>query len=287
VAPTWSPPHHLFAFAFPKAYPGPVFSLISNTKDLEYFPRFAPNYIMVPLFASSWVNPDCFQPLPAEQKDIDMLMVANFGTFKRHHVLFKALRQIPAQLRVVLIGQEQDGRTAATIRAEARCYGVDNRLEIRANVPYGEVAATLPRAKVSVIMSRREGSCVVVAESLFAGTPVGLLESAEIGSKHFINPQTGRLLREHRLVEDLTEFITQSACFQPRQWAEQNISCTRSTAVLNDILKRYALEHGQDWTQDIALMCWRPDPRHVHSEDRERLEPARKDLETRFGLKLL
>ncbi len=68
VAPTWSPPHHLFTFAFPKAYPGPVFSLISNTKDLEYFPRFAPNYVMVPLFASSWVNPDCFQPLPAGAK---------------------------------------------------------------------------------------------------------------------------------------------------------------------------------------------------------------------------
>ncbi len=286
VAPTWSPPHHLFTFVFPKAFPGPVFSLISNIKDLEHFPRFAPNYVMVPLFASSWVNPEYFQPIPTEQKDIDVIMVANFGTFKRHHVLFKALRHMSKNLRIVLLGQEQDGRTVATIRAEARCYGIEDRLEIRGNARYEEVTATLPRAKVSIILSRREGSCVAVAESMFAGTPVGLLESAEIGSKYFINPQTGRLLRERQLAEDLTEFIAQSAHYKPRLWADQHISCTQSTAVLNGVLKKYALEHGQEWTQDIAPMCWRPDPRLLRSEDSLRLEPARSELLERFGLKL-
>ena len=95
VAPTWSPPHHLVNFVFPKAFAGPVFCLISNWKDLEHFPRFAANYVMVPLFASSWVNPVFYKPVPFDQKNIDFIMVANFGTYKRHHVLFKARATCP------------------------------------------------------------------------------------------------------------------------------------------------------------------------------------------------
>jgi glycosyltransferase involved in cell wall biosynthesis len=286
VAPTWSPPHHLVNFLFPKAYPGPVFSLISNWQDLEHFPRFAANYIMVPLFASSWVNPRYYQAVPPEQKNIDLIMVANFGTYKRHLALFKALRRKPSRLRVLLVGQEQDGRTVQTLREEARCYGVEDRFEIRCNVSNEELAQSMARARVSTVLSRREGSCVVVVESMFAGTPVGLLETAEIGSKHFINEHTGRLLRERYLAEDLTDFIANAAGYQPRQWAEQHITCAHSTAVLNGVLKKFAVEHGQEWTQDIALMCWRPDPQVVNPQDCRRLEPARKDLADRFGLML-
>ncbi len=241
TAPTWSPPHHLVCFLFPKAFPGPVFSLISNEQDLEIFPRFAPNYVMVPLFASSWVNPAYYNVVPPEKKDIDLIMVANFGIYKRHVALFKALRDMPKTLRVVLVGQEQDGRTAATLRAEARCFGVAERFEVRCNVSNEELADSLARARVSTILSRREGSCVVVVESMFAGTPVGLLETAEIGSKHFINDQTGRLLRERTLGADLTDFIVNAGSYRPRQWAEQNLSCVRSTATLNEVVKKHAL----------------------------------------------
>jgi glycosyltransferase involved in cell wall biosynthesis len=284
VAPTWSPPHHLVNFVFPKAFPGPVFSLISNWKDLDHFPRFAANYVMVPLFASSWVNPTYYTPAPPDQKNIDLILVANFGTYKRHHALFKALKRMPGHLRVLLLGQEQDGRTVETLRGEARCYGVEDRFDIRCNVSNEELADSLARARVSTVLSRREGSCVVVVESMFAGTPVGLLETAEIGSKHFINEHTGRLLRENYLAEDLTDFIASAASYRPRQWAEENITCAHSTAVLNGVLRKYALEHGQEWTQDIALMCWRPDPQVVKPADCLHLEPARHDLRERFGL---
>lgn len=284
VAPTWSPPHHLVNFVFPKAFPGPVFSLISNRKDLEHFPRFAPNYVMVPLFASSWVNPPFYKQVPLAEKDIDLIMVANFGTYKRHHALFKALRRMPDRLRVLLLGQEQDGRTVDTLRGEARAYGVQDRFTIRCNVSNEELADCMTRARVSTILSKREGSCVVVVESMFANTPVGLLENAEIGSKYFINEHTGRLLRERYLAEDLTDFIASAGAYQPRRWAEQHITCAHSTATLNEVLKKYALEHGDQWTQDIALMCWRPDPQVVRPEDAVRLEPARRDIQERFGL---
>jgi glycosyltransferase involved in cell wall biosynthesis len=253
---------------------------------LQILPRLAANYVVVPLFASSWVNPDYFQPVPLEKKDIDLIMVANFGEFKRHFALFRALRTMPREIRVVLIGQEQDGRTSDTLRSEAQIYGVADRFELHCNMAYEKLTSYMARARASAILSRREGSCVVVVESMFANTPVGLLEDAEIGSKHFINEQTGRLLRPHRLAEDLTDLIRSAASYSPRQWALQHLSCTRSSAILNDMLKSHALSQGQDWTQDIAPLCWRPDPQVLRPDDRARLLPEREEIEKHFGLRL-
>ena len=84
LSPSCSPPHVLSTYAFPAIFPGPVFTLISNRKDLDYFPRMSPNLIPVPLYASSWVNPDLFQPLPRKKREYDLLMVANFAKVKRH-----------------------------------------------------------------------------------------------------------------------------------------------------------------------------------------------------------
>jgi glycosyltransferase involved in cell wall biosynthesis len=283
IAPS-SSPHNLINYVFPAAYPDPIFTLISNRKDLEVLPRVSPKYVAVPLYASSWVNPEVFQPRPWDQRDIDLIMVANFGKVKRHHVLFKALRQMPARLRVLLVGQDQDSRTADTIRAEARCFGVDRRFEIVSNATYFEVVRALCRSRTSVVLSRREGSCVVVAESLFADTPVGLLQDAEIGSRAFLNPATGRFLRHANLAAQLVEFIETAADYSPRQWAQAHISCFHSTRILNDLLKRHLRQAGQDWTQDIAPLYWCPDPCLVRAEDRRRLAAARDDIRSRFGL---
>jgi glycosyltransferase involved in cell wall biosynthesis len=285
LAPSWSPPHSIVSYVFPRAWPDPVLTLLSNRKDLELFPRISPKYVPVPLFASSWVNPDLFEPLPRDQRDIDLLMVANFGKFKRHHALFRALRHMPPA-RILLIGQDQDGRTADTIRALARTYGVADRFTLVANAAYEEVAKALCRSRASVILSRREGSCVVVAESLFADTPVGLLEDAAIGSREFINPSTGCLLREDRLAEQLQELIATADRYAPRRWAEKNIACLHSSRLLNDALRQHQTARGEEWTCDIAPLCWRPDPRLVHAADRRRLRAERQDIRDRFGIEI-
>jgi glycosyltransferase involved in cell wall biosynthesis len=279
-----SSPHNLVNYVFPAAFPDPVFSLISNRQDLEVIPRVSPNYIVVPLYASSWVNPEVFAPLPRDQRDIDLIMVANFGKVKRHYALFKALRELPARLRVVLVGQEQDGRTAETIRAEARCFGVDRRIHILSNASYPEVVRALCRSRTSLVLSRREGSCVVVAESLFADTPAALLEDAEIGSRAFINPATGRFLKHANLAAQLADFIDKAPAYAPRMWAEQHISCFQSTRILNDHVRDHMLRAGQEWTMDLAPLYWCPDPRLVRDEDRRRLMPARQEIRDRFGL---
>lgn len=286
VAPSFSPPHVLVTYAFPAIFPGPVFTLISNPRDLDIFPRMSPNLIAVPLYASSWVNPGLFQPLPKTERTHDLLMVANFAKFKRHQAFFAALRNMPKDLRILLIGQDQDGRTAETIRETARWYGVADRFTLLSHVPYAEVTKHFCAARATVVLSKREGSCVAIAESLFADAPAAMLQEAGIGSRVFINERTGRFLDGANLARDLTDLVQNADRYSPRAWAEENISCFRSTQILNDLLKRTALERGQEWTQDIAPLQWSPDPRLVRPEDRVRFAVERADIQARFGLEI-
>jgi hypothetical protein len=285
VAPS-SSPHNIISYVFPTVFPDPIFTLISHAEEEALLPRISPRYIVVPLYASNWVNPDLFLPLPHKQRDWDLIMVASFGKVKRHHALFAALRCMPATLRVLLVGQDQDGRNGDTILDLARCYGVADRIMLRRNARWVEVAEALCRSRLSVVLSRREGSCVVVAESLFADTPVALLEDAAIGSRAFINHDTGRFVTSDKLAKQLTEFVDAADQFRPRRWAEANISCQRSSAVLNDTIKRHMLARGEAWTRDLAPLCWRPDPWLVRPEDRRVMQTERLDLQRRFGLEI-
>jgi glycosyltransferase involved in cell wall biosynthesis len=283
LSPAWSPPHSIITCLSPAIFPDPIYTLISNEKDLTYFPRISNNYIPVPLFASSWVNPQWYTPVTFEKKDIDIFMLANFAKYKRHWVLFDALRDMPASVRVLLIGQA-DTRTREDLLAEARAFGAQDRFELVVNAPDKQVFEAFSRSKISVILSRREGSCVAVAESMFANTPVGILEDAEIGSRVFINEQTGRFLQHHNLGIQLMDFITEAQRYSPREWAEQNISCFKSTKTLNNILKKHMVAAGQEWTQDIAVLQWRPDPQLVDSKDKARIEASYDDIQRRFGI---
>jgi len=285
VAPS-SSPHNLVNYAFPAAYPEPIFTLISNPHDLDVLPYVSPRLKVLPLYASNWVNPEWYQPVPKAEREYDLIMVASWGKVKRHHVLFSALRSMPRGMRILLVGQDQEGRSAETIRALASWYGVQDRITILSNQPYREVTKWFCQARASVVLSKREGSCVVVTESMFADTPVAILRDAELGSRVFINDETGRFLDEATLARDLTDFVLNADLYQSRAWAERNISCFRSTHTLNDALKQAALASGQTWTQDIAPLHWAPDPGLALPADRVRLAAERDEIIQRFGLEI-
>jgi glycosyltransferase involved in cell wall biosynthesis len=285
LAPSWSPPHSIASYLFPRLYPDPIFCLISNPRDLDIFPRISEKYKMVPLYASSWFDPRIYTAVSAAQKEIDILMVANFGKFKRHHAFFAALRDLPRSYRVVLVGQSERGRTKETILGEAAAYGVCDRFEVCADVPYRELQELMARARTSIVLSRREGSCVVVVESMFANTPAGIYEDAEMGSRVFFNEHTGRLLQHDHLAAQLKDFVESSGQYEPRKWVMENgVGCVASSQTLNRILKQNALDNGGEWTEDIATLCWRPDPQYYDSKDAEGLRLCYKEIEDSCGI---
>ncbi len=288
TAPTWSPPHAIENTLFPEQYPDKrIVTLISNQQDRGIFEALSPKFQVAPLYASSWVDSNLYRPLPFAEKDIDIVVLANFGTYKRHFALFEALRDLPRHLRVVLVGQPVEGRSSKALLAEADLYGVRDRLELRESVPDEVVVDTLRRSKISLILSMQEGSCVAVAEALIANTPTGVMENAVVGSKAFIHAQTGRLLQSRGLGRQLLDFLQAAPAMQPRAWMlAEGHDCSGSTSILNRHLQQWAVQAGEDWTQDIAVHHWRPDPMLLLPTDRERLRPAYVDIQKRFGLHL-
>jgi glycosyltransferase involved in cell wall biosynthesis len=211
-------------------------------------------------------------------------MVANWSRFKRHWLLFEALKRMPRNLRVVLVGRNAPGRTSKEIREEARAFGVKQDLELHTNLEIDEVTALQCDARISVIFSNREGSCVATAESLFASTPVAMTEDSHVGSKAYINTETGVLVSRAGLAKSLERFLEESDQYAPRRWALENITCRKTSDRLNVVLKGWALRTGRSWTEPIAPLCWRYVPTHVNARDEMRLQPAVEDLRHKHGV---
>ena len=190
------------------------------------------------------------------------------------------MRQLPATLRVQLIGQPDGNFTVERIKQQAADFAVPQQLEFLDQLSVDQVQDHLGQARISVILSRHEGYCGAVTESLFADTPVGLLHDAYIGSKDYINPKTGMFLPHRGLGRALATFLAQAGDYCPRDWALENISFRCSTPKVNTRLKERAALDQLPWTEDLAPFCWRPYPTLLQAN--ARLAGAADDLIQRF-----
>jgi glycosyltransferase involved in cell wall biosynthesis len=191
-ASTWSPTDYAVLAAFAGLSDDPLFVGISNPADVEAYRVLHPTVAPLPVMAGDWINPDYYSPRPPERREIDILMVANFSPWKRHWLLFQALRKMRADLRVALIGIRTPTRGEAELRAEARAFGVRQELEILTNASIDTVTAYMCNARISAILTQREGSCQAVTESFFADTPVALMHGCAIGSRGSSATTSGR-----------------------------------------------------------------------------------------------
>ena len=102
---SWSPADYAIIATGLTCWRGPLFIQACNYKEIPKLNEFHPRVHCLPTIACDWINPDLFQPKPHAQRQTDILMVANWEPFKRHWQLFDALRQLPRDLRITLIGQ--------------------------------------------------------------------------------------------------------------------------------------------------------------------------------------
>lgn len=287
ISPSWSPPHDLSFLIAAAMWPSMLFTILSNHDDIPAFERLAQNVRVVSLLASNWVHPELFAPRVDPIKKYDIVMLANFAKYKRHFALFRALGTMDRKTKVLLLGRGWEGRTRAAIEDEARLFGALDRVTIREPLNDAEMIEGIQSAKVSVITSMREGSCVAVAESLFANVPVGLIQGANIGSRIFINDRTGCFLRTSALAKDLAAFVDRYLSYEPLKWAMENdISCKGSSLVMNEALKSWALTAGRPWTVDIVPMRWRPNAEFLVPDDKERMRDEYVRFEKSYGVSI-
>lgn len=276
----WSPLDYALVESVLRRVKGTIFVQACNRAEVERIHSFSPRLICLPTLGCDWINPDLDVPKPRNRRGTDIVMVANWAPFKRHWHLFEALRSLPDNTRVRLIGQPDGPHALERVQRQARDFGVKQHVEYYDRLPVDQVRQHLADARISIILSRHEGYCGAVTESLFSDTPVGLLEDAYIGSKDYINRQTGVLLPGRGLGLALAAFLDQASIFQPREWAVEHISCHRSLARLNAVLTNHALLEGRPWTTDVSPFCWRPYPTLIEVTDSVR--QAADDLQTRF-----
>ncbi len=289
VCTVWAEPHCVMNYVLPQQWQGSrIFATISDPNDEEIIPRFSDKYVVAPLLCSNWVNPAWHEPIPYEKKDIDFFMLANFGEYKRHWELFKAMRRMPKDIKIVLIGTHNGNRDDMTILAEAKAFGISpDRIDLRRSVPHDEVRDTLVRSKCSLIFSLREGSCMAIVESMFAGTPVGMFEDAKVGSRKFINDQTGKFLTHKKLAKQLMEFLDDSAKYTPRKWVEENkVDCFGSSNTLNEVIKRKSLADGDEWTRDTFSHHWSPHPELTEQENYANVRADYEYIQKEIGIDL-
>jgi len=258
---------------------GTVFVMACNFSEISDIEAIHPRLKCLPMLPCDWLEPSLFKPRPFAERDVDILMVAGWAPVKRQWQFFEALKNMPAELRIVMIGQAEGRYDIDHARRSAKLFGAKQKIEFHQSLTIDEVAEYQSRSKISLIFSRREGCCVAVTESFLADTPVGLIKDAHIGPKSYINPETGVLLdRKADLSAQLLDFLDKAETFEARSWAIDNISTQSSTAKLEEWLKK----DGRPWTSKLLQPCWRAHPTLNYNEAKESMRPSYDDLHRRY-----
>jgi glycosyltransferase involved in cell wall biosynthesis len=253
---------------------GPVYVMACNYGEIAKLEKFHPRIKCLPMLPCDWLDPANYRPKRWNERAIDILMVAGWGPVKRHWHFFDALRSLPADLKVVLVGQPDGAYDRNSILRLAEEFGVPQKLEVLESLDISKVSELQCDSRISTIFSRREGCCVAVAESLMADSPVALIEGAHMGPCDYINEGTGCFLPLRGTGAALREFLETGESYRPREWALRNIANTVSADKLGAFLETERAVRGEPWSGGLVVPSWKPHPMIPEGEPRRQVADA-------------
>lgn len=238
LEPSWSG-YCLPEILFWTRFEDQILVMASEQLDRDFLIGLQSNLMPTSVGAGDWVDYRVFRPLGVERTN-DVVYVANLTPIKRVHVLLSALRRAAKKgvtLRAVLVLSSW-GSDKAVFEQLVDFYGVRSQITVLMNLDHAAINEWLGRSRVSVLLSKKEGSNKTLFESMFADTPVLLLRDNVGVNKDYINEHTGRLVSEDELSDALISFSQgEYRNFSPRQWAIANIAPEISTMKLEDALR--------------------------------------------------
>jgi len=238
----------------------PVFIQTIEPRDAAFLNSIGGPFIQVPTGGNWWVDHRVFHPRPEVEKRFDVVMLAAWGKYKRHHRFFHALgrlRRSGHRLDVLLVGGNATWKRDEILR-QARYYGIADQIELQEHLPYERVNDFVNQAKVHVLWSRNEGFPRATIECMFAGLPSIIREGFNYGHRYnYINDQTGAFATESSLPRVLLEMIERAPSMSPRAWAMQHMSCQHATRVMSDTIKAWCADHDEPWTESPVVKVTR------------------------------
>jgi glycosyltransferase involved in cell wall biosynthesis len=273
LEPTWCGYCDLDILCYSK-FQFPVFVQAPEPRDAAYLHTIGSNLIPFPVGGNWWVDQRVYKPLPGKKKDIDVVMIASWGRYKRHYKFFSALAKLRAggeRLKVVLVGYPAD-YTLDDMARQAAHYGIEDQLEVYEHLSAEEVNQQFNRAKINLLWSRKEGFNRAIIEGMFADVPCILRDGHNYGHQYpYINAQTGSFSSERDLPERLLWSVRNYRLFSPRDWVLQNMSCQKATAILEQAIRKVAAAAGENWTRGLALkVCYLNTMRYWDEDERPR-----------------
>ncbi|MCI0459250.1 MAG: glycosyltransferase [Gemmataceae bacterium] len=255
LEPSWSGYCDLDILCYAQ-YEHPVFVQAYEPRDGDFLRSLQANLIPVPVAANWWVDHRVMRPLEGVKKDADLIMVASWARFKRHHRVFAALARLRRKghhLKTILIGYPIDCSRDDIYRM-AGYYGIADQVEMYEWLSPEEVNAHFNRARVNIIWSRKEGVNRTIIEGMFAGVPCIVRDGFNFGYRYpYINPMTGCFAGEADLADRLVWMAENHHTFRPREWILKHMSCQKATEILERSIREVALAHGEAWTEGLAV----------------------------------
>jgi hypothetical protein len=233
----------------------PVFVQSAEPRDSDVLRR-AGNFVPIPIAANWWIDHRIIHPVPGTPKTLDVVMIASWAAFKRHHRVFKALQTLRRRghvLTMALAGYPS-GLQKNDILRMADYYGVGDQIEVHEWLSFADVNGLYNRARVNLVWSRREGCNRAIIEGMLADVPCIIRTGFNYGFRPpHINPATGRFCDEKDLPDTLLEFCSTYDRYHPRAWVLAQMSCQAATAALTTAIRPVALSLGEVWTRDPVV----------------------------------
>lgn len=255
LEPSWSGYCDLNLLAYTRLKE-PVFVQAIEPYDVRCLTSISSNLVPVPTSSNWWVDYNLIRPLPEVEKDCDVVMIAGWGSYKRHYRFFEAIAKLRREghlLRVLLLGYP-NGWGAETILRHAKYYGVADQIEIKEKVPYNDMNAQINRAKVNVLWSRHEGFNRAIIEAMLAGLPCVLRDGFNYGYQYpYVNKQTARFATEKSLPRVLLEMTSDYPEYAPREWVLAHMNCDQACKTLCECIAVNSRELLTTSAIDIAV----------------------------------
>jgi len=233
----------------------PIFVEAPEPRDYKFISDLRSNLIPVALGANWWIDSRKFTPLADVNRDVDIIMVSAWASYKRHFSVFNTIRKLKEKqivLKVVLIGYQMD-LDIDSIQHLARYYDIVDQVECYESLTQEEVNYHFNRSKINLLWSRFEGINRSIIEGMYANVPCILRRAFNYGYNYpYINDSTGAFADESDLEQTILHMLYNGANYSPRQWVLEHMSLEAGIAVLEEVIKKYSRSSNDAWSGGVV-----------------------------------